>query len=128
MASFSRSQVSAAIATLADFVLLLALVELFHIWYVAATALGAGFGAAVNFLLNRYWSFQAHHRHWRAQALKYALVSGGSLTLNTLGVYAATDGLHLHYAVSVFAVSMAVAVAYNFPLHRYYVFHHGTGH
>jgi hypothetical protein len=45
--------------------------------------------------------------------------------LNTGGVYATTDGLGLHYAASVILVSLFVGFAYNYPLQRYFVFHHG---
>jgi putative flippase GtrA len=122
LASFSRSQVAAFAATCADFGLLFGLVEILHVWYVLATALGAAAGAMTNFLLNRYWSFEADDQAWHGQALRYAFVSAGSLLLNTWGVFAVTEGLRIHYAVSVIIVSIVVAVAYNFPLQRYFVF------
>ena len=128
LASFSRSQVAASLATVVDFGLVFLLVELFKVWYVLATALGALAGAVTNFLLNRHWSFRAAHRAWHGQAVKYGLVSGGSLGLNTLGVYVATDGFGLHYAASVILVSLVVGFAYNFPLQRYFVFHHRGAH
>src|SRR5579859_298849 len=121
--SFSRSQVAAFIASVIDYGLVFGLVELAHVWYVIAVATGAFAGALSNFLLNRHWSFRAAHRGWETQAFRYALVSGGSLALNTGGVYVTTDGLGLHYAASVILVSLLVGFAYNYPLQRYYVFH-----
>src|SRR5271156_2479783 len=91
LVSFSRSQVAASLATFVDFGLVFGLVEIFHVWYVVATATGAFAGAVTNFLLNRHWSFRATNRGWEGQAFKYALVSGGSLALNTGGVYLSTD-------------------------------------
>jgi putative flippase GtrA len=122
LGSFSRSQVAAAIATGVDFALLFLLTEAFGVWSVVAVALGALAGAITNFLLNRYWSFRAAHDYWRAQAFRYALSSAGSLVLNTAGVYAVTEGLRIHYAISVGVVSILVGVLFNFPLHRYWVF------
>ncbi len=120
--SFGRSQVSGAVATAVDYGLLFGTVEFFHLWYVTATALGAAAGAITNFLINRYWSFEASHAPWHGQALRYTLVSAGSLLLNTGGVWLVTEKLHLHYAISVGVVSFIVALAFNYPLHRHYVF------
>ncbi|MCM2279927.1 MAG: GtrA family protein [Oligoflexia bacterium] len=122
LASFTKSQVSAASGTLADFALLFGLVELFRVWYVAATGLGALAGAITNFLLNRHWSFHATHVRWDRQAFRYALVALGSMLLNSGGAYVLTDVLGLHYSISVVAISLAVGLLFNFPMHRYFVF------
>jgi putative flippase GtrA len=120
--SFSRSQVASAVATAADFGLLFSLTEFLHVWYVPATALGALAGAATNFLMNRHWSFSATHDVWHRQAVRYAIVSGGSLLLNTFGVWGVTEFFHIHYSISVIAVSLLVGFAYNYPLQRGWVF------
>ncbi|MDR3606545.1 MAG: GtrA family protein [Oligoflexia bacterium] len=122
LGSFSRSQVASAIATGVDYALLFSLVEIAHVWYVLATGLGAFAGALTHFILGRFWSFDATHRHWGPQAYRYALVSAGSLLLNCGGVYLLTGGLGIHYSISVVAMSILVGSAFNFPLHRYYVF------
>jgi putative flippase GtrA len=122
LGSFSRAQVSSGVATAVDFGLLFFLVEICHVWYVAATALGALAGAITNFLMNRHWSFLASHNGWSRQAIRYAWVSGGSLVLNCVGVYAMTEFLHVHYSISVVVISLMVGWAFNFPLHRHYVF------
>ncbi len=105
-----------------DFGLLFGLVELLHVWYVAATALGAAAGAVTNFLMNRHWSFKAADAEVSGQAFRYGLVSVGSLCLNTGLVYLCTDFGKIHYAISVVAVSLVVGFAFNFPLQRQYVF------
>lgn len=122
LASFSRSQLSAATATGADFALIFVLVEFFHVWYVLATALGALVGAITNFTMNRHWSFAATHDAWHSQAARYAAVSGGSMVLNSGFVWIFTDVFGFHYAISVVMVSGLVGILFNFPLHRYYVF------
>jgi putative flippase GtrA len=89
---------------------------------VIAVACGAVAGAVSNFYLNRHWSFKATHVDAHQQALKYALVSTGSLCLNTGGVYMVTEHLHVHYAISVVIVSLLVGFLFNFPLQRGFVF------
>ena len=122
LVSFSRSQISAFIATIVDVSTLLVCVEVLRFWYVPSTAMGAALGAVTNFALNRYWSFEAADGRWETQAWKYALVSTGSLLLNTAGVYAVTEGFHFDYRVSKIIVALAVGFFYNFPLHRNIVF------
>ncbi len=120
--SFKRSQVAAITATAVDFGSLVALVEWAHIWYVAATAIGATLGALTNFMMGRHWSFEAAGQGIHGQALRYALVSGGSLLLNSAGVWGFTEFLGWPYPISKLAIAVIVGVAYNFPMHRRFVF------
>ena len=122
LATFSRSQVSSMISSAVDFGSLFICTEFFHVWYVSATALGAFLGALANFLINRYWSFNAAHGKLTAQAKRYIMVSALSLVLNTGGVYAMTEYVHTHYAISVGIVSFIVGVVVNYPLHRHFVY------
>lgn len=122
LASFTKAQFSSTLATLADWGVLFGLVEVFHVWYVLAVAIGALVGAITNFVINRHWSFRATHRKWHGQALRYSVASGLSMILNTAGVYLLTDFMKMHYSISVFAVSILVGVLFNYPLHRFYVF------
>jgi putative flippase GtrA len=120
--SLRRSQIASLTATVVDFTTLIFLVEIGHVWYVAATAIGTFLGAVVNFMLGRHWSFVAHHEAVRGQAIRYALVSAVSLVLNSLGVYLLTDHLKIHYAISKAITAFLVGVLFNFPLHRWFVF------
>ena len=122
LGSLTRSQISSAVATGLEYVLILVLVEYLKVWYVLAVAMGAASGAITNFMINRHWSFRSAHREFRTQALRYAWVSALSLVLNTGGVYLVTEYAHVHYFASVVAVSLIVGLAFNFPMHRYYVF------
>ena len=122
LGSLSRSQLAASAATGLDYAVLFGLVELAHVWYVLAVSIGAAAGAVVNFALNRHWSFRAQHDAWRSQAGRYAAVSAGSLALNTFGSWVVTEKLHVPYGASVIAVAMLIALVFNFPLQKYYVF------
>jgi putative flippase GtrA len=121
--SFNRSQVAAFTATAVDYLVLFSLTELVHVWYVASVAVGAAVAAWINFLINRYWSFEsASQKKMRRQVWRYIGVSAGSLLLNSAGVYAMTESTHVHYAVSVVVISVSVGWFFNYPLHRNYVF------
>lgn len=120
--ALGRSQISAIIATSVDFSVLFCLVERAHVWYVTATVVGAACGAITNFLINRYWSFAGHEGRFAPQVGKYVMVSGMSLMLNGGGVYFLTDHGALPYGYSKLVTSLAVALLFNFPLHRSFVF------
>ena len=120
--SLRRSQIVSLTATVVDFGFLIFLVEIGRVWYVAATATGALFGAMINFILGRHWSFMADDDAIRGQAIRYAAVSGVSLVLNSLGVYLLTDHLAIHYPFSKAITAFLVGVLFNFPLQRRFVF------
>ena len=122
LVSLGRSQVAALSATVIDFATMICLIEFAGVWYVAATATGAFVGAVVNFFLGRHWSFTAGHQPIHGQFVRYAVVSVMSLALNTLGVYLLTDYVNFHYAVSRAITAVSVALLFNFPLHRRFVF------
>jgi len=120
--AYVRSQLAAGVATLVDFAMMVALVELCGLHYLTATAIGAVSGGVTAFVINRHWSFIAGHRAVGRQALRYALIWIGSLSLNCLLVYLMTDGAGLPYAYSKVVTAISVGALFNFPLHRYFVF------
>ena len=122
LVSLRRSQVASLAATIVDFTSLIFLVEVAHVWYVAATATGAFNGAVVNFILGRHWSFKAYDGSVRGQIVRYAVVSAISLVLNSLAVYLLTEYAGIHYAFSRAISAVSVGVLFNFPLHRHFVF------
>jgi putative flippase GtrA len=122
LVAYLRSQVVAASATLVDFVVMVACVELLGVYYVAATAVGAAAGGVTAFAANRHWSFLAGHGVLSRQAARYLAVWVGSLGLNCLLVYLLTDHGDLPYRWSKAATAVLVGACFNFPLHRLYVF------
>lgn len=130
MKTFSKAQLAALLATVVDFGTLTVLAAILPLYYPIAVAIGALGGAITNFTVNRHWSFHAGHRPVGRQAVRYAMVSGGSLLLNTFGVYLVTEHFKIHFLYSKAFIAIAVGVFYNYPLHKFFVYsedaHHGT--
>lgn len=120
--SFFRYQVAAITATLADFLVLILLTEVFNVWYVYSTAIGALCGAIVNFNLCRYWAFCNSKNKFKHQVFRYIIVSAGSLILNTFFVFIFTNFLNLNYSISKVITALLVAFFYNYTLQRFFVF------
>ncbi|GEJ59204.1 GtrA family protein [Anaeromyxobacter diazotrophicus] len=119
---FVRANLSSTLASGAEYVLVTGLV-LAGLHYLYAASAGAVLGALVDFTLKRHWAFDraakgaVHH-----EGLRYLLVSATSLGLNLALAYALVDGLHLPAVPGVIAASLVVGFAWNYPLHRLYVF------
>jgi putative flippase GtrA len=118
----ARHQVGSLVATGVDFGVMIALVELARLSPVTATALGAGSGAIINFLLGHTWIFRDAGGRIYFQAIRYAVVAAGSLGLNSAGEYILHGVFEVPYVAARVAVAATVGIAWNFPLHRFFVF------
>jgi putative flippase GtrA len=126
--AFVRHQLASIVATVADFGTMVLLVEYFHRSPTLATLCGATFGAVVNFMMNRHFTFARADEAVGGQALRYAGVSGASAGLNAIGEYLGTSLLRAPYLAVRLVVAIAVSVAWNFPMHRSYVFRSAPKH
>jgi putative flippase GtrA len=117
----SQHQIGALIATSVDYGVMILCVSLLGGTPVAGTILGSVAGAFVSFTLGRRWIFDAQRGSLPAQALRYAIVSALSLCGNALGEWLLVHA-HLHYVVARVVASLVVGLAWNFPMHRHYVF------
>lgn len=122
LAVLLRHQAGSIVATAVDFTVMVALVSLAGAAPALGTAVGATAGGVVNFMLGRRWIFEATQYHPAPQAGRYAVVSLGSLVLNTCGVHILAGGMHYPYVAARLAVSFGVSVLWNFPLQRGFVF------
>ncbi|MFY0654163.1 MAG: GtrA family protein [Cyclobacteriaceae bacterium] len=122
VASFFRYNVSALLATAGDFLTLILLTELAGLWYVLSTSIGAFVGALIAFSLGRNWAFVSKEEKKRIQIIRYTIVAAGSLILNTAGVYFFTDTLGFDYIISKVITAVIVAIAFNYPLSKFYIF------
>ncbi len=125
MKTFFRHQLGAIIATGIDFLTMIFLVQILHFSPEWATAFGAFAGGVSNFALGRRWIFKpegGHQTHAGVQAIRYALVSGGSLVLNATGMHLLATIAGIQYVLARVIVSVLVSVAWNFPMQRGFVF------
>ena len=120
-----RHQLGAIVATAVDFSVMILAVERFRVEPALATAMGATLGAATNFALGRIWIFRLRTGHWAGQAVRYAIVSSASAGWNTVGEYLMHDAALVPYLPARVLVSVAVSLAWNFPLQRRFVFREG---
>jgi putative flippase GtrA len=117
-----RHHTTAIISTIVDYSVMVAAVELADIGPVAATPIAAFAGAVTNFTLNRSFTYRASHNALGGQLWRFALVSGFSLGLNTLGEYLFLKVPHLHYFLARVITSTIVSNVWNYPLLRFFVF------
>lgn len=130
---FIRAQLSAQIATIADFAVSIALNQWFGIYYVYATLSGSITGGVINCAINYKWTFHTDDCSPAHVLFKYVLVWIGSIGLNLWGTFLLTEFLkaqtgyfHLNasqaFITSKITVSAMVAVLWNYNLHRVFVF------
>ena len=121
--SLFRHQAAGVIATTADFGATIILTETFLLWYGYSNTAGAFLGAIINFFISSFWAFKGSKNRLRNQMYKYALVSSGSLLLNTVLVVLLTDVIfEFDYRISKVITAVFIAWTYNFLLMRNYVF------
>lgn len=122
MIKFAKAQIASFVASFVDYGLTIFCVELFGFWYLAGSTTGTITGGLVNFSLGRHWVFRGgeHERH--VQLFRYLLVWTGYLFLTTAGVYLLTHWGGFNYLISKASVSLFLAVAYNYPLQKRFVF------
>ena len=119
---FLRSQIAAFISTCIDYLTVIMLTELAGLWYIYSNVIGALLGAITNFSLGRHWTFKAQEGAIGNQAFKYALVSIGSVSLNTLGLYALKEWGNVNYIMAKVVVGLFIAVCFNYVLQKHFVF------
>jgi putative flippase GtrA len=122
VATFARHQAGAIFVTLLDFAVMSALVTLAGTSAVVGTVVGAATGGVTNFVLGRKWIFAATGANARHQAVRYTAVSGASLLWNAGGEYVLHDRLGIQFQIARAIIATVVSVAWNFPMHRYFVF------
>jgi putative flippase GtrA len=118
-----RHQLAAIVATLVDFVTMIAIVELLFAPPPVATFFSATVGGVTNFSLGRSWAFRSRHQGSIAsQATRYAIVCIGGALLNA-GMLSMLLRLgDPPYIVTRVLVSALVSVAYTYPMHTRFVF------
>ena len=121
MFTFLRANIASLLASVCDYLVTIAAVEIFSLNVVVAGVLGTIFGGVIHFVMGRHWVFHAGKVKATGQVRKYLLIWLGNLLLNGLGMYVFTK-LGINYIVTKVVTSTMVGWVYNYPLQRWYVF------
>jgi putative flippase GtrA len=122
MIRFAKAQLASFIASMIDYGITIASVEILGFWYLAGSSTGTIIGGITNFSLGRNWVFRGGERERHVQFFRYFLVWTGYLLLATSGVYLLTHFGHFNYLVSKVSVTLFLAIGYNYPLQKRFVF------
>ena len=122
MLTFLKAQTSSLIASAADFLITVLLVELTGTRIILASVEGTISGGIINFIVNRSWVFGEGEKKTQVQIFRYALVWTGNLVLNASGMYLVTHYTSLNYIISKIVISILVGVFYNYFLQNRFVF------
>lgn len=120
--TFLKANVASLVASACDFGFAVLLKEVFGVDAVVASVCGTILGGIVNFTIGRYWAFNAAGKSITAQGLRYIITWCGNLVLNGLGVYLLVHHADIDYRIAKLVVSLTVAIAYNYPMQKKYVF------
>jgi putative flippase GtrA len=127
-AGFARAHLSSGAATFVNWAMVATLVPL-TVHYLAAAAIGGISGGVTDFLLKRHWAFdRVDRRSARDEGTRYAVASSTSLLWNMAAAQLFVGRLHFPAVPGVIAASVLVGVAWNYPMHRFFVFGHGHQH
>jgi len=122
LAIFLRYNVVSLVATSVDFVVLIGLTEMAHLWYLFSASAGALSGGITGFIFERSWVFKRKEVKLTTQSTKYLLIWVISIVLNTGGLYLMTELSGYQYIISKIIVSVLVGVGFNYLMHKYYIF------
>ena len=128
---FLRAQLSAQMATIADFLVTILLVRLFDVYYVYATLAGAIYGGIINYK----WTFKSKGKKTHV-AVKFIIVWVCSIWLNTWGTYTLTESLAKipwvrdtlsqyfgdFFIIPKVVVAVIVALFWNYNMQRFFVY------
>lgn len=134
--TFIRAQFASQISSFVDFSVTILVANLFSVYYVIATVLGAVSGGIVNCIINYKWTFKAYNCKKKYVFIKFVLVWFGSIFLNTGGTYVMTEAILRNqwvqealqpfidnlFVFSKIIVSLIVGFTWNYNLQRVFVY------
>ena len=121
MKVFLKANTASLVASFCDFASSVTLHQVFKMPAVAASIAGTFVGGITNFIICRYWAFNTRGIPVHLQVKRYLPTWMGNLLLNSAGVYLLINS-GLNYILAKLITSVTVAVAYNYPLQKKYVF------
>ncbi|MGQ7857161.1 GtrA family protein [Pedobacter sp. WC2501] len=122
MLTYLKAQASSLMASATDFGITIIAVNLFGLWYLAASIIGTVSGGMVNFYVNRKWVFQSRSKEVKWQVFRYILVWAGNLAIVTTGVFIFTHFFNLNYVLAKVLSSVLTGISYNYIMQRQFIF------
>ena len=127
MKTFLKANIASLSASFFDYLVTFILAYFLRFDPVFASILGTIGGGIANFLISRYWVFKSVDAPAFHQGKKYFITWAGNLILNAAGVYLLIRFAGLNYMIAKVTTSVIVAVGYNYPIQKNYVFKNING-
>ena len=124
MKTFAKAQLSSFIGGMVDYLTMIFLTEVVGIFYTYSIVISGTIGAVINFFVNRKWTFTADAERKRIQLPRFIVIVMGSIFLKTSGTYLLTTFGNIDYKISRLIVDFFVAIGFNFPMQKYWVFNY----
>jgi len=122
MKQFLKANAASLIASFCDFLITIVIKEWLDADPLLASVTGTVSGGVINFFIGRYWVFEARHLNVYHQGRRYFIIWAGNLLLNASGVYILLHYVGFNYILAKLITSVIVAVGFNYPLQKRYVF------
>ena len=122
MKTFLRANIASLVASFCDYSFTIILKEFLLFDPVQASIAGTVTGGILNFVISRRWVFEPTDSPVFHQGKRYLITWVGNLILNTAGVYILIHFAGLFYMAAKLVTSFAVAIGYNYPMQKKYVF------
>lgn len=122
MKQFIKANIASIISSFCDFLITIAITEFLDYDPFWASITGTVSGGIINFIIGRYWVFEVHHLNVYHQGRRYFIIWAGNLILNAMGMYWFLKILGLKYILAKLITAVIIAVGYNYPLQKRYVF------
>lgn len=119
---FIKANSASLVSSFCDYLVAILFKELMLVPAFFASIIGTIAGGVVNFFINRHWVFRSSATSIYYQSKRYFLIWSGNLLLNALGLYLLIDVGGLYYITAKVITSLLVAIMYNYPLQKKYVF------
>ena len=120
MGKFIRYIIIGGSTFLLDIGLLYGLTEILGLYYLFSATSAWIIATAVNYLLNKFWSFKSSSPHFYS-SIKYAFLLGWNYFVMIAAMYIFVDRFGFYYIyVKIFI--MTVIVCWNFFIYKNYVY------
>lgn len=112
-------------ATAIHYAILILLVELDLTTAAVASAIGYTLSSIANYLLNYYFTFSSKADHGVA-GLKFMIVAGAGLTINTSLVYLMTETANFYYLAAQL-IATFIVLLWNYYIHKIWTYKSAQG-